>query len=147
MAESRRITYYLGLADKLESEQNLSDEELSSVLLCDYPDFDRYLTEKARAVRERIYGKDVLLPATTALGTIDSLGREKGISAGANVVMPNLSPVSVRGKYLLYDNKICTGDEAAECIRCMTLRVSHTGYQVVESRGDHIRYRKETENG
>lgn len=362
MAESRRITYYLGLADKLESEQNLSDEELSSVLLCDDPDFDRYLTEKARAVRERIYGKDVylrglieftnycknncyycgircenknaeryrlsdeeiiscsdkgyelgfrtfvlqcgedpfymderivaiirkikerhpaaaitlsigekekesyqryfdagadryllrhetadkghyemlhpanmsykhrmqclcnlreigfqvgcgmivgspyqktehlikdlrflqgfkpemvgigpfiphhdteyadyqpgsaemtlrllsvirlllpevLLPATTALGTIDSLGREKGISAGANVVMPNLSPVSVRGKYLLYDNKICTGDEAAECIRCMTLRVSHTGYQVVESRGDHIRYRKETENG
>ena len=47
----------------------------------------------------------------------------------------------------LYDNKICTGDEAAECIRCMTLRVSRTGYQVVESRGDHIRYRKEAENG
>ena len=362
MAESRRITYYLGLVDKLESEQNLSDEELSSVLLCDDSDFDRYLTEKARAVRERIYSKDVylrglieftnycknncyycgiraenknaeryrlseeeiitcsdkgyelgfrtfvlqggedpfytderivsiirkikerhpdaaitlsigerekesyqryfdagvdryllrhetadkehyemlhpanmsyehrirclqdlrsigfqvgcgmmvgspfqktehlikdlrflqefkpemvgigpfiphhdteyahyqpgsaemtlrllsvirlllpevMLPATTALGTIDSSGREKGISAGANVVMPNLSPVSVRGKYLLYDNKICTGDEAAECIRCMTLRVSRTGYQVVESRGDHIRYRKEAENG
>lgn len=95
----------------------------------------------------RLLLPEVLLPATTALGTIDSLGREKGISAGANVVMPNLSPVSVRGKYLLYDNKICTGDEAAECIRCMTLRVSHTGYQVVKSRGDHIRYRKETENG
>jgi len=61
MAESRRITYYLGLADKLESEQNLSDEELSSVLLCDDSDFDRYLTEKARAVRERIYSKDVYL--------------------------------------------------------------------------------------
>ena len=56
--------------------------------------------------------------------------------------MPNLSPVGVRGKYLLYDNKICTGDEAAECIRCMTLRVAKTGYKVVESRGDHIGYRK-----
>ena len=68
------------------------------------------------------------------------------ISAGPNVVVPKLSP-RVRIKYLLYDNKICTGDEAAECIRCMTLRVSRTGYQVVESRGDHIRYRKEAENG
>lgn len=85
----------------------------------------------------RLLLPDVLLPATTALGTIDPLGREKGLLAGANVVMPNLSPTDVRGKYLLYDNKICTGDEAAECIRCMALRVARTGYQVVESRGDH----------
>nr|MCR4650039.1 [FeFe] hydrogenase H-cluster radical SAM maturase HydE [Lachnospiraceae bacterium] len=73
----------------------------------------------------------VLLPATTALGTIDPLGREKGLMAGANVIMPNLSPTDVRGKYLLYDNKICTGDEAAECIRCMSVRVEKTGYKVV----------------
>ena len=85
----------------------------------------------------RLMLPDVLLPATTALGTIDPLGREKGIQAGANVVMPNLSPADVRGKYLLYDNKICTGDEAAECIRCMTLRVEKTGCRVVTSRGDH----------
>ena len=90
----------------------------------------------------RLLLPDVLLPATTALGTIDPLGREKGLAAGANVVMPNLSPSGVRDKYLLYDNKICTGDEAAECIRCMTLRVAKTGYKVVESRGDHIGYRK-----
>ena len=90
----------------------------------------------------RLLLPDVLLPATTALGTIDPLGREKGIMAGANVVMPNLSPGNVRGKYHLYDNKICTGDEAAECIRCMSLRVAKTGYQVVESRGDHTGYRK-----
>ena len=356
MTDSRGLTYYCGLADKLVSEQNLSDEEFSSVLLCDDPDFDRYLAEKARTVRERIYGKDVylrglieftnycknncnycgirggnknaeryrlseddiiscsntgyelgfrtfvlqggedtyytderiisiirrikeyhpdaavtlsigerekdsyqrffdagadryllrhetadkshyeklhpenmsyehrmqclqdlrsigyqvgcgmmigspyqtnehlikdlrflqefkpemvgigpfiphhdteyadyppgsaektlrllsvirlllpevLLPATTALGTIDASGREKGLAAGANVVMPNLSPVGVREKYSLYDNKICTGDEAAECIRCMISRISRTGYQAVESRGDHIRYR------
>ena len=80
---------------------------------------------------------DVLLPATTALGTADAQGREKGLLAGANVVMPNLSPSNVRGKYLLYDNKICTGDEAAECIRCMQVRVNKVGYRVVESRGDH----------
>ena len=92
----------------------------------------------------RLLLPDVLLPATTALGTIDPSGREKGLIAGANVVMPNLSPSNVRGKYLLYDNKICTGDEAAECIRCLTLRVSKAGYQVVESRGDHIRHRKNT---
>ena len=92
----------------------------------------------------RLLLPDVLLPATTALGTIDPFGREKGLQAGANVVMPNLSPGNVRGKYLLYDNKICTGDEAAECIRCMSLRVLKAGYQVVESRGDHIAKREET---
>ena len=89
----------------------------------------------------RLLLPEVLLPATTALGTIDPMGREKGLTAGANVVMPNLSPASVRDKYVLYDNKICTGEEAAECIRCLTARVLQTGYQVVESRGDHIRYR------
>ena len=86
----------------------------------------------------RLILPEVLLPATTALGTADAEGREKGILAGANVVMPNLSPTDVREKYLLYDNKICTGDEAAECIRCMSLRVSKVGYEVVQSRGDHI---------
>lgn len=79
----------------------------------------------------------VLLPATTALGTIHPEGRELGIRAGANVVMPNLSPSSVRKKYLLYDNKICTGDEAAECRYCMEKRMSRIGYQVSVSRGDH----------
>ncbi len=85
----------------------------------------------------RLLLPDVLLPATTALGTLDPRGREKGIEAGANVVMPNLSPTNVRDKYLLYDNKICTGDEAAECIRCMEMRVESVGYKVVQSRGDH----------
>ena len=86
----------------------------------------------------RLLLPDVLLPATTALGTLDPSGREKGIAAGANVVMPNLSPTSVRGKYLLYDNKICTGEEAAESIRELSVRVEETGYHVVVSRGDHV---------
>ena len=90
----------------------------------------------------RLILPEALLPATTALGTLDAKGREKGLMAGANVVMPNLSPGSVRHKYLLYDNKICTGDEAAECVKCMSMRVAGTGYQVVESRGDHVRMRR-----
>ncbi len=84
----------------------------------------------------RLMLPSVLLPATTALGTIHPLGREKGILAGANVVMPNLSPVDVRSKYLLYDNKICTGDEAAECRFCMQRRMESIGYRVVVDRGD-----------
>lgn len=85
----------------------------------------------------RLMFPHILLPATTALGTIHPLGREKGILAGANVVMPNLSPVEVRGKYLLYDGKICTGDEAAECRMCMQRRIETVGYQVEISRGDY----------
>lgn len=85
----------------------------------------------------RLMNPHVLLPATTALGTIDIMGREKGILAGANVVMPNLSPVGVRDKYLLYDNKICTGDEAAECRLCMEKRMNEIGYRVVVDRGDY----------
>lgn len=78
-----------------------------------------------------------LIPATTALGTLDSKGREKGILSGANVLMPNLSPVNVRKKYDLYDNKICTGEEAAECNVCLRNRVASIGYEIVESRGDY----------
>ncbi len=85
----------------------------------------------------RILFPKVLLPATTALGTADAMGREKGILAGANVLMPNLSPSRVRDKYLLYDGKICTGEEAAECNVCLRARMSKIGYQVVDSRGDH----------
>ncbi|SDN18764.1 [FeFe] hydrogenase H-cluster radical SAM maturase HydE [Acetanaerobacterium elongatum] len=84
----------------------------------------------------RLMLPSVLLPATTALGTIHPMGREKGILAGANVVMPNLSPVEVRKNYLLYDNKICTGDEAAECRFCMQRRMESIGYHVVVDRGD-----------
>lgn len=86
----------------------------------------------------RILLPDVLLPATTALGTLDPLGREKGLMAGANVVMPNLSPTENRNLYQLYDNKICVGDEASKCQNCMALRVRNAGYEMVSERGDHI---------
>lgn len=80
----------------------------------------------------------VLLPSTTALGTIHPKGRELGILAGANVVMPNLSPTTVRKDYALYDNKICTGDEAAECRYCMEKRMESIGYHVTVSKGDSL---------
>lgn len=95
----------------------------------------------------RIMIPDVLLPATTALGTVDPSGREKGILAGANVVMPNLSPVDNRKKYDLYDNKICTGEEAAECRGCLERRINSIGYRIVAERGDrqHTGTHKEEE--
>lgn len=80
----------------------------------------------------------VLLPATTALGTIHPQGRELGLQAGANVVMPNLSPIQVRKKYSLYDNKNCTGGEAAEGLAALKESVSRVGYRIVESRGDVV---------
>jgi len=79
----------------------------------------------------------VLLPATTALGTIDPNGREKGVHAGANVIMPNLSPLSVRKKYMLYDNKISTGEEAAESVALLKKRMEAIGCQVIIGRGDY----------
>lgn len=79
-----------------------------------------------------------LIPSTTALGTIDPNGRELGILAGANVVMPNLSPRNVREKYLLYDNKICTGDEAAESLENLKIRMKKINYDIVVSRGDSL---------
>lgn len=84
----------------------------------------------------RLIQPNILLPATTALGTIDPTGREKGILAGANVVMPNLSPVAVRKKYALYDHKICTGEESAQCKGCLSRRMTSIDYTIVTDRGD-----------
>lgn len=84
----------------------------------------------------RIMFPYALIPATTALGSIHPEGRELGLKSGANVVMPNLSPVRVRKLYDLYENKICTGDEAAECRMCLERRVSDAGYKIVTHRGD-----------
>ncbi len=84
----------------------------------------------------RIIHPAVLLPATTALGTIMENGREKGILSGANVVMPNLSPTSVRKKYELYDNKLSDGAESAQCLQQLKERVASVGCTVAVHRGD-----------
>ena len=84
----------------------------------------------------RLLVPDILLPATTALGTIHPQGRELGIQAGANVVMPNLSPSGVRKKYELYNNKLSTGQESAQCLADLKERMAAIGYEVVTDRGD-----------
>jgi len=95
----------------------------------------------------RLMTPNALIPATTALGTINPLGREKGILAGANVVMPNLSPVKVRKKYELYDNKICTGEEAAECRFCLQNRMKSIGCMLTVDRGDFKPIEQQYERG
>lgn len=84
----------------------------------------------------RLMKPNILLPATTALGTLESGGRERGICSGANVVMPNLSPVSVRKKYALYDNKLSSGSESAQSLNELKASMENIGYKIVESRGD-----------
>lgn len=87
----------------------------------------------------RLIHPNILLPATTALGTVKDDGRERGILSGANVVMPNLSPLSVRKKYALYDNKISTGAEGAQQRAQLEERMKRVGYEVVTARGDVVR--------
>lgn len=85
----------------------------------------------------RLMHPSVLLPATTALGTLHPKGRELGIQFGANVIMPNLSPRAHRKDYSIYDNKICTGEEAAECRACTEERIRRIGFETVVDRGDY----------
>jgi biotin synthase len=102
----------------------------------DYPQGSLRQTLRMVALSRLLLPK-ALIPATTALGTISATGREKGLMAGANVVMPNLSPKAVRKLYALYDNKICTGDEAAECRLCMEGRIRNFGFVPNMARGDY----------
>lgn len=92
----------------------------------------------------RLMLPEVLLPATTALGTIHPLGREMGIQHGANVIMPNLSPTDVRKMYMLYDGKICVDDDASDCEKCLDVRLEKIGHRIVTDRGDK---RTATEGG
>ena len=78
----------------------------------------------------------VLLPSTTALRTLLPPGKEWGIVCGANVIMPNLSPMEARKKYTLYDNKRIMGTEAAEQIEWLKKELADMGYTVAIARGD-----------
>ncbi len=86
----------------------------------------------------RLMHPNCLLPSTTALGTLESIGREKALKAGANVVMPNLSPTNVRELYEIYQDKICTGDEAAHCRNCIEAKINTIGLIVDMQRGDTL---------
>ena len=101
----------------------------------DFPDGSAELTLKMLSICRLVFPY-ALIPSTTALGTLVYNGREQGLKAGANVVMPNLSPVSVRNKYDLYENKICTGEESAQCRECLERRVEKAGYRIVTDIGN-----------
>lgn len=90
----------------------------------------------------RLMLPEALIPATTALATAGSNGRESGILAGANVVMPNLSPPGVRGSYSLYDNKASTGEESAEGLPDLEASLGRIGYEIAVDRGDHPSWRR-----
>lgn len=94
----------------------------------------------------RILLPDVLLPATTALSTMDPDGQEKGILHGANVIMPNLSPLENRKQYELYDNKAYTGKEASEGLNQLISRMKAIGYEIVFERGDHCNKNENAES-
>lgn len=85
----------------------------------------------------RIMKPNILLPSTTALGTIREGGREMGILHGANVIMPNLSPESAKDKYMLYDNKLRTGLESANALEMLKEKMTSIGYEIVTDRGDY----------
>jgi len=88
----------------------------------------------------RLLLPDALIPATTALGALDPFGRERALRAGANVLMPNLSPPEVRPKYALYQGKICTDEDAVHCRYCIERRIQHAGYELSLERGDHLNF-------
>lgn len=146
--------------EKLKCDRNLSDDEFKVLLESDA--FDEYLYREPDMIgigpyithtdtpfaslkngsmhlTLRLIFPYALIPSTTALGTIHPQGRELGLKAGANVIMPNLTPVGYRKLYSLYENKICTGEEAAQCRRCLEKRVKSAGYQIVTSIGNRIK--------
>ena len=85
----------------------------------------------------RLFLPDVNIAATTALQALHPLGRELGLKAGANVLMPNISPLEMRKNYLLYDNKIGTADDASESLDLITAKIKSIGYEVSVDRGDY----------
>ncbi len=98
-------------------------------------DFTCYLLSIIRLIHPT-----VLLPATTALGTLEADGREKGILAGANVVMPNLTPKNFRKKYMLYNNKLSDGEESACSLFSLKTKIENIGFRITVGRGDRKEY-------
>lgn len=94
-----------------------------------------HLTLRMLSILRLMFPK-ALLPSTTALGSIDPDGRIMGLQCGANVVMPNLSPLDVRELYKIYDNKAYINAEAAEGLSLLKAQASSIGCQIVIDRGD-----------
>lgn len=159
----KKIGYQIGAGFMVESpfqtDENLADDliflrELEPQMAGIgpfIPHKDTIFKDKKRGTVEktillialiRLMLPKALIPATTALATINPFGREEGLKAGANVVMPNLSPIGVRKKYSLYNNKACTGEEAAECRQCIQKRIESAGFKIDNSRGDSTDWKR-----
>ena len=123
----------------METENNVKKVMLSGI----QPSGDLHLSLKIIALLRLLFPK-ALIPATTAFGSLHPQGREKALRAGANVMMPNLSPTEVRKLYDLYENKICTGEAAAQCSGCLAQRIRSAGYRAVSDPGDSLAYREKT---
>ena len=110
------------------------------------PLVDRFTLSLKMVAILRIMMKDINIAATTAMQTIDPQGREKALMVGANVIMPNLTPVKYRQDYLLYENKPCIDEEAEECKSCLETRIFLAGDTIGYGEwGDSKHYRKRTE--
>ena len=109
----------------------------------DQPSGDLHLSLKIIALLRLLFPK-ALIPATTAFGSMHPQGRELALKAGGNVMMPNLSPTAVRKLYDLYENKICTGEEATQCKGCLERRIQSAGYRIVSDVGDSLVTNNET---
>ena len=85
----------------------------------------------------RLRFPNALIPATTALATLSDDGTQRAIYAGANVVMPNVTPLHCRAKYAIYDNKKSNGSESAQQLDLLTVKLDKIGYYIDFSRGDY----------
>lgn len=109
----------------------------SETPFADQPSGDLHFSLKIIALLRLLFPK-ALIPATTAFGSMHPQGRELALKAGGNVMMPNLSPTAVRKLYDLYENKICTGEEATQCKGCLERRIQAAGYRIVTDVGDSL---------
>jgi biotin synthase len=87
------------------------------------------------------------IPATTAVGSLHPLGRERALKAGANVMMPNVTPTDIRAKYQLYPGKVCLGDDAVHCRTCMGERIAAIGRTIGSDRGHVYRVAEQEKEG
>ncbi|MEI8201447.1 MAG: [FeFe] hydrogenase H-cluster radical SAM maturase HydE [Bacteroidota bacterium] len=107
------------------------------------PKEDRFILSLKMVAILRIMMKDINIAATTAMQTLDKQGREKALMVGANIIMPNLTPVKYREDYLLYEDKPCIDEEASECKNCLEARIAMAGDKIGYNEwGDSLHFRK-----
>jgi iron-only hydrogenase maturation rSAM protein HydE len=160
LAELRELGYQLGSGYMVGLPGETEETRVANALLCRELELDMVgigpfiphpetplagcaqegieLTIRAAAL-VRLLLPDAHMPATTAAGSLDPLGREKMIEAGANVLMPNITPPLAKQNYLLYPGKICIAEEGEKCIGCLSLRVRSVDRELSFARGDALR--------